>query len=298
MAAQCSRGAARGRDGTWNPKSRTASSSGRRQGTSGSSPCPDPTDDEVREALRRIAERVRRLLRPCAEAAQANARVPDPIATLQAEAVSSPRGKPLDAARTKKEAAFLEGFSLHAGVQLHTNDREGLAHLCGYGARPPLVQDRLSQLSDGRLAYRLKRPLGDGREVLVLQPSELLRKLAALVPPPRAHLVRYHGVFAPASAWRSRIVSGPAVPAPCADLPDAQPSPPHPAEAAAKRRNRASRIPWARRVATMRCRLTLRPRKANGTPQRSLRQVRPSRHRQVRQDQRSTIPRPPRSPLG
>ena len=81
--------------------------------------------------------------------------------------------------------------------------------------------------------------------MLVLEPCERLRKLAALVPPPRAHLVRYHGVFAPASAWQSRIVPGPAVPAPCADVPDAQPSAPHPAEAAAKRRNRASRIPWA-----------------------------------------------------
>ena len=28
--------------------------------------------------------------------------------------------------------------------------------------------------------------------------------VAALVPPPRAHLVRYHGVFGPASAWRTQ----------------------------------------------------------------------------------------------
>src|SRR5204863_9560618 len=91
----------------------------------------------------------------------------------------------------------------------------GLAHLCGYGARPPLVQTRLSQLADGRLAYLLKRPLADGTEVLVLEPCELLRKLAALVPPPRAHLVRYHGVFAPASAWRSRIVPKVEPPRPC-----------------------------------------------------------------------------------
>jgi hypothetical protein len=28
----------------------------------------------------------------------------------------------------------------------YANDREGLAHLCGYGARPPLAQSRLSQL--------------------------------------------------------------------------------------------------------------------------------------------------------
>ena len=34
-------------------------------------------------------------------------------------------------------------------------------------------------------------------------------KLAALVPPPRLHLIRYHGVLAPASADRAQIVPGP-----------------------------------------------------------------------------------------
>jgi len=103
------------------------------------------------------------------------------------------RGDRPQAVRIRRQAAYLEGFSLHAGVHLHANDREGLAHLCGYGARPPLAQNRLSQLPDGRLAYRMKRPLATGTEVLILEPSELLRRLAALVPPPRSHLVRYHG---------------------------------------------------------------------------------------------------------
>jgi Putative transposase len=58
----------------------------------------------------------------------------------------------------------------------------------------------------------MKRRLGDGREVLILEPRELLRRLATLVPPPRAHLVRYHGVFGPASKWRREIV--PAAPPP------------------------------------------------------------------------------------
>jgi hypothetical protein len=34
----------------------------------------------------------------------------------------------------------------------------------------------------------------------------LLEKLAALVPAPRAHLVRYHGLIAPAAKWRALIV--------------------------------------------------------------------------------------------
>ena len=35
---------------------------------------------------------------------------------------------------------------------------------------------------------------------------ELLEKLAALVPPPRLHLLRYHGVLAPRARARDRIV--------------------------------------------------------------------------------------------
>ena len=95
----------------------------------------------------------------------------------------------------KMHAAFLEGFSLHAGVHLHANDREGLARLCGYWARPAHSHERLSALPDGRLAIRAKRPLTDGRLQLELEPVELLRRLATLVPPPRAHVTRSHGVF-------------------------------------------------------------------------------------------------------
>ena len=43
---------------------------------------------------------------------------------------------------------------------------------------------------------------------IVLSPEELLEKLAALVPPPRLNLVRYHGVLAPNAAARAQIVPG------------------------------------------------------------------------------------------
>ena len=52
-------------------------------------------------------------------------------------------------------------------------------------------------------------PWADGTTSLVLSPTELIEKLAALVPPPRTHLIRYHGVLAPAAADRARIVPGP-----------------------------------------------------------------------------------------
>lgn len=43
----------------------------------------------------------------------------------------------------------------------------------------------------------------------MLSPQELVEKLAALVPPPRQNLVRYHGVLAPAFPERAQIVPGP-----------------------------------------------------------------------------------------
>jgi hypothetical protein len=61
-------------------------------------------------------------------------------------------------------------------------------------------------LHDGRLLYRLKQRWRDGTTHLVLEPLELLEKLAALVPPPRFHLVRYHGILGPCASARDRVV--------------------------------------------------------------------------------------------
>jgi hypothetical protein len=48
------------------------------------------------------------------------------------------------------------------------------------------------------LVFSLKTHWADGTCQLVLSPQELLEKLAALMPPPRLNLVRYHGVLASA----------------------------------------------------------------------------------------------------
>jgi len=55
----------------------------------------------------------------------------------------------------------------------------------------------------------LKSIWSDGTYQIVLSPEELLEKLAALVPPPRLNLVRYHGVLAPNATDRAQIVPGP-----------------------------------------------------------------------------------------
>jgi hypothetical protein len=45
----------------------------------------------------------------------------------------------------------------------------------------------------------------DGTTHVVFEPLDFMARLAALVPPPRAHLIRYHGVFAPNSRYRAHV---------------------------------------------------------------------------------------------
>jgi hypothetical protein len=94
----------------------------------------------------------------------------------------------------------------HANVCVPARDRRRLERLCRYVARPPIATERLSQLPDGRLLYALKHRWRDGTTHVVFEPLELLEKLAALVPPPRFNLVRYHGILAPRATWRDAVV--------------------------------------------------------------------------------------------
>ena len=75
--------------------------------------------------------------------------------------------------------------------------------------RPPVASGRLRFVDAQTLVFSLKTHWADGTCQLVLSPMELLEKLAALVPPPRLNLVRYHGVLAPACPDRAQIVPGP-----------------------------------------------------------------------------------------
>jgi hypothetical protein len=58
-----------------------------------------------------------------------------------------------------------------------------------------------------RVYYQPARPTPDGRTILALSPLEFLDALSRLIPPPRAHRHRYHGVLAPNARLRSRVVT-------------------------------------------------------------------------------------------
>jgi hypothetical protein len=68
---------------------------------------------------------------------------------------------------------------------------------------------RLEALPDGRLAHRLKTRWRDGTTHVLMERHELLERLAPLIPPPRAHQVRYHGLLAPCASGRDRVVPRP-----------------------------------------------------------------------------------------
>jgi hypothetical protein len=105
----------------------------------------------------------------------------------------------------KKGVAQAAGFSLHAGVGIEAEQRGKLERLCRYVSRPAVAEQRLALSERGEVHVRLKSAYRDGTTHILLEPLDFLARLAALVPPPRAHLTRYHGVFAPASAWRAAI---------------------------------------------------------------------------------------------
>jgi hypothetical protein len=116
------------------------------------------------------------------------------------------------------------GFSIDASVRISGRDRTGRERLLRYCARPPFALERLriervhSARSSGagiagtgdlirRVLYQPSRATPDSRTLLVLSPLDFLAALARLIPPPRVHRHRYHGVLAPNAGLRERVTA-------------------------------------------------------------------------------------------
>jgi Putative transposase len=91
---------------------------------------------------------------------------------------------------------------VHCGAE----ERGALERLCRYISRPALANERLQCNAAGQVVLRLKTPWRDGTTHVVMSPLEFMQRLAALVPRPRLHLIRYHGVLAPNAKLRARVV--------------------------------------------------------------------------------------------
>jgi hypothetical protein len=135
------------------------------------------------------------------------------------------------------------GFSLDASVRIHGSDAGGRERLLRYCARPPFALQRLrierpspeqrtASASSGeagirQVIYLTARPTRGGLTVLALSPLEFLAALARLIPPPRVHRHRYHGVLAPNARMREQVIhhgrDNAAAPGDTASLADGEP---------------------------------------------------------------------------
>jgi hypothetical protein len=208
---------------------------------------------EVGEVLERAVDRMRRLVRRRELSGEADGPRPGDdaetedaagLAALAASAVdgrSPPAGPewrrkrgpmpplvPQALAFDKALCASLDGFTLHAATRAGALDALGREALCKYVLRPAVAQERVTQGPDGLVRIALKKPFSDGTVAVDMDPLSLLCRLAASVPPPRFHTVKYAGVLAPASKLRPRIVPKPP-PGPANDVElSATPLPPKP----------------------------------------------------------------------
>jgi hypothetical protein len=209
---------------------------------------------EVGEVLERVVRRLERHLRRSGQLrtfedeSEADGEG-DPEGNLAASAVfgqAPPAGpqwvsrlaplEPQALAYEKPLCASLDGFTLHAATRAGALDAAGREALLHYVLRPPVAQERVEQRPDGLVRITLKKAYTDGTIAVDMDPLSLLCRLATSVPPPRFHTVKYAGVLAPASPWRSRLA--PQLP----EAADAGDQPGKPALAGAYR-------PWAELLA-------------------------------------------------
>ena len=187
---------------------------------------PPPEDEEVEAVLHRLLRQVRALLAEVEEAWPE-----EDLDVLRAEGAQHRLGFDEEGPPKKKarRLAVAMGFSLHADTAVHAFDRVGLRRLCGYGARGPVSEERLTRLPDGRYRWQPKRG-----PALTLTAEALVKRLVALVPPRGLHLTCFHGVFAPNANLRAAVMLPPELP------PPALPTPPE----SGKKPTR-SRMDWA-----------------------------------------------------
>ena len=134
--------------------------------------------------------------------------------------------------------ADIDGFSLHAAVRCTADDRQALEQLCRYITRPALANERVQTNTAGQVVLKLKTPWRDGTTHLVMSPLEFMQRLAALVPRPRLHLIRFHGVLAPNAKLRALVVP---------QVPEAPEQAAKPAECDANcAHHRPVRLSWAK----------------------------------------------------
>jgi Putative transposase len=73
-----------------------------------------------------------------------------------------------------------QGFSLHAALRCHANERLKLERLCRYITRPALANDRVKINGQGQVELKLKTPWRDWTTHHVMSPLEFMQRADAL----------------------------------------------------------------------------------------------------------------------
>ena len=189
-----------------------------------------PTEEQLIEIIARVAHRVTKVLDARGLPANGDEAESDTLASdepllatcyatsvLSCDALGDRAGQPTVRLVGEPPASSHSGgdiavhrlgFSLHVGDQIDGRDRNRVERLIRYIARPPIATDRLRMRTDGDLAYTMKTPWSDGTHSVSMSPLDFIARLCALVPPPRFHTVRYHGVLAAHAALRPLVVPG------------------------------------------------------------------------------------------
>jgi hypothetical protein len=151
---------------------------------------PAPTDEDVARIARAVCRKVERLLARKKTRDDGQTSLLDELAntSVQGLVATGPRrgcrvlrlgttGQDANATITGKRCADVAGFNVHANTCAHANERDRLEILVRYLARPPIADDRLSELPDGRLALQFKQAWRDGTTHVVFRPHELVERL-------------------------------------------------------------------------------------------------------------------------
>jgi Zn-finger nucleic acid-binding protein len=99
------------------------------------------------------------------------------------------------------------GFSLHAGTLIEAGDRAALQRLLLYFLRPALSLKQLTYKPEkGLVRYQVLKTNG-GPSYHEWPAAEFVGRVAALVPHPRKHMVRYYGALGPRSPLRAAVTA-------------------------------------------------------------------------------------------
>ena len=185
---------------------------------------PAPTHAEMECLVRTLSRRVLGLLRRRAAADPADAPLLEQLASApEATRHRDPTPPPSRVRPAPRLCVRHDDFTLHAATSVAPGDTQALERLIRYVARPPVSEDRLRELDDGRIQLRLKRARRDGVRAVTFTPVSFIARLAALIPPPGANQVLYFGALATGSPLRRHIL-----PEPPASTPQRPTAPPRP----------------------------------------------------------------------